>query len=199
MRPRGRPPAVRGVYSFEEDLLIPDELVLDTSFVVEALFPSQRLHAACQAFLERIAEAGRTIYFNRLLELELAEAVYCISLKERHGQKHWKRYRADGRARNRAARLLEDTMAAWGEVLNAVTWTRIEVEEVMPDVQQLMKLFGLKSYDAVHVATAWRADVIGVVTLDTDFARTAPDLIELYVPSSKVRGCRTIRRRFAPG
>lgn len=71
---------------------------------MEAVIASQPLHRACQEYLIRLAAEGTTIVFNELLEIELQEAAFQLGLKERH-PKDWKRYRSDGRARPRAARL----------------------------------------------------------------------------------------------
>jgi hypothetical protein len=60
VRPRGRPPATRQLFSFErEDLAIPTELLLDTSFVAEALIVSQPSHNGALDFLVRsVAETA---------------------------------------------------------------------------------------------------------------------------------------------
>ena len=81
MPPTGRPAAERGVYSFEDTLLPPSELVLDTSFVVDALITSQARQSECRAFLENVALAGSTVIFSRFLEPELWEIAYRIALK----------------------------------------------------------------------------------------------------------------------
>ena len=49
---------------------------MDTSFVVHALLPRQRFHDQCRDFLTRLAEGDGTVFFNRLLELELAEVAF---------------------------------------------------------------------------------------------------------------------------
>jgi predicted nucleic acid-binding protein len=87
-----------------------DPIALDTSFVVEALIATQPLHAVCRALLHRIDESGVSITTSDLLPVELAEAVFAIALKERWGSR-WRQHRTDGRARRRAARLLNDTIA----------------------------------------------------------------------------------------
>jgi hypothetical protein len=53
MAPPGRRrSAARGVFAIEqEELLLPDPIALDTSFVVEALVATQPLHGACSPFL----------------------------------------------------------------------------------------------------------------------------------------------------
>jgi hypothetical protein len=103
VRPRGRPPATRQVFSFEaEETPLPAEVLLDTSYVVEALIVSQPLHTAAVNFLVRLATEDVRIRFSSLLELELAETAFQIALKENH-PKDWKRFRHDGRARRRAS------------------------------------------------------------------------------------------------
>lgn len=130
--------------------------------------------------------------YSRLLELELAEAIFQIALKERH-PKDWKRYRADGRARRRAKALLSRTEAAWQAVLAVIPATVADVDSVAPSVPRLMGDYGLASYDALHVATAAHARVASVVTIDAGFAAAPASLVELYVDSSRVASCR--RRR----
>jgi hypothetical protein len=88
----GRRPATRSVFAIEDqELLLPDPIALDTSFVVEALLSTQPLHAVCDAFLTRIGDSGVTVVTSDLLAVELAEAALAIALKER-----WSgRWRAD--------------------------------------------------------------------------------------------------------
>src|SRR5262245_31241389 len=108
MPPVGRPPAERNVYSFEGMLLPPEELVLDTSFVVEALIPSQERHELCRSFLENMATAGCRVIFNTFLEVELWETAYRIALKELHPRRRAADVRHDGRTRRRAQALREE-------------------------------------------------------------------------------------------
>ena len=67
--------ASRGVFAIEEEeLLLPDPIALDTSFVVEALIAMQPLHVVCRAFLDRFDARGVSITTSDLLSVELAEA-----------------------------------------------------------------------------------------------------------------------------
>jgi len=72
MTPAGRrPSATRSVFAIEEpELLLPDPIALDTSFVVEALIATQPLHAVCRALLHRIDESGVSITTSGLLPVE---------------------------------------------------------------------------------------------------------------------------------
>lgn len=169
MSPRsGRPPLERSVRSFESaDLVVPEEVVLDTSFVAKSLITTEDHHVACQAFLVRLARAGSTIYYNRLLDLELAESAFKIAVKERHGKlAHAKR--RDGRVRARAGRLTEELLGRWADLLESVPHACIELHEVSADVLGLMRQYGLASYDAAHAATAMYVRA-GLVTTDAGF------------------------------
>ena len=82
----GRRPVPRGVFAIEDQqLLLPDPIALDTSFVVEALLTTQPLHHACSAFLKRIFDSGVVVVTSDLLAVELAESAFAITLKERWG------------------------------------------------------------------------------------------------------------------
>jgi len=77
VRPGGRPPSTRQVLSFEAaETPLPEEVLLDTSFVVEALLVSQPLHAGAVDVLVRLATEDVRIRFSSMLELELAETAF---------------------------------------------------------------------------------------------------------------------------
>jgi predicted nucleic acid-binding protein len=195
VRPRGRPPAKRQVFSFEaEETPLPAEVLLDTSYVVEALIVSQPLHTAAVNLLVRLATEDVRIRFSSLLELELAETAFQIALKENH-PKDWKRFRHDGRARRRASRLMTGVDEAWASVLAYVDYVRIAVDDVVEEVPRLMRSYGLASYDAVHAATALRADPVGIVTTDVGFCALPPANTTIFTDSSRVARCRELRAR----
>jgi predicted nucleic acid-binding protein len=195
MRPRGRPPLPRGVWSIEDETIdVPDEVVLDTSFVVDALIVSQPLHGSCLAFLLRLVEAETSITFSRLLEIELYEATFQLALKERH-PRDWRRFRHDGRARPRANRLLADVSSSWQTVLEYVDYERVDIAQVADRIPDLMTRYALASYDAIHVATAIESEIRGVVTLDAGFAAVPASELTLYVDPSRLAACRARRAR----
>ncbi|MEX2375049.1 MAG: type II toxin-antitoxin system VapC family toxin [Dehalococcoidia bacterium] len=167
-------------------------MLLDTSFVVEALIPTQRHHEPSRRFLEDLAVGGTTVVFSRLLEVELAEASFRIGLKELH-RRDWATARLDGRSRRRGRARMLAVLAAWEATLAALDWARIEVQEVVSRVRDLMGSYGLSSYDAVHAATALDTGIHDLVTLDSGFAALPPRSMRLLVDSSRVRRCRQIR------
>jgi predicted nucleic acid-binding protein len=193
VRQRGRPPLPRGVFSFQDSRTpTPFSVVVDTSFVVEALLASQPLHSACADYLAQLAGAGAELVFSRLMIVELRETVFQLALKERH-PKDWKRFRHDGRARRRAARLMEEANSAWGEVLESFVWTEVEVGDVVPRIDRFMSSHGLASYDAVHAATAEATGVSRIVTIDAGFAAVPESELTIYTDGTRVASCRSRR------
>jgi predicted nucleic acid-binding protein len=191
--PVGRPPAARNVYSFDGALVLPSELVLETSFVVDALIPSQARHIECRQFLGQMADSHTTVIFNRFLETELWEAVLKIALRELHPGQRAAVARQDGRTLRRAWALQGEVETAWRDVLTALNWFALDLEEVEPWIPSLMR-YGLASFDAVHAATAFYADVTPFVTLDYHFAAVPQEQLQLWVPANRLRACGERRR-----
>ena len=192
MPPARGPSDTHNVYSFEGTLVPPDQLVLETSFVVDALIPSQARHAECEGFLENIGRARSKVFVNRFLELELWEAAYRIALREHHPKKRPRDARSSGAVLRRAKTLREEADAAWHDALSVLERVVVDLAEVQERVPSLMR-HGLTSYDAVHAATAEHADVRPFVTLDYHFAAVPESELQLWVPTSRVRPCRERR------
>lgn len=67
--PPGRPPKERRVRAFDgPGVQVPAEVVLDTSFVIEALVDRQPLHGPAGAFLTELAAQRSAVYYSLLLE-----------------------------------------------------------------------------------------------------------------------------------
>lgn len=197
MPPVGRRAAERNVYSFEGRLLAPPELVLDTSFVVDALVATQPRHAVCRAFLDAIRDSGSVVYFNTLLVVELWEAAYAIKLRGRHGGQ-WRRRRRDRRSLRPAKALRDALDDAWRTALAGLSTVAVDVGEVVEAVPDFMS-YGIGSSDAVHVATAAYLDVLPFVTLDYHFSLVPDSQLVLYVPQGRVGACRKRRQGLTPG
>src|SRR2546428_14098566 len=101
--------------------------------------------------------------------------------------------RHDGRARRPSARLVKEVMLAWNSALHALDSVVIEVHEVMAPVPDLMSNYGLGSNDAVHTATALRAGVTAMITLDAGFGAVPETMLQIYTDRSRLRVCRRFR------
>lgn len=156
---------------------------------------SEPLHHAARAYIGRLIQAGTTVYFNRLLELELAEVVFRLALIERFGKANVANYRRDGRARRRAGRLLANANNAWRYTLSLFPYVCVEVDEVSDDVPGIMRRYGLGSYDAAHAATAIYAQVPAILTVDTGFASMPQTMLDVYTNTSRIPSCRSLRVR----
>jgi predicted nucleic acid-binding protein len=167
---------------------------LDTSFVAEALLPREPLHMACQQLLLRIVEDGTVVCFNRLLEVELYEVTYKLALKERY-RNRWQDHRLDGRARRRANRLSQAMLHAWQELLGAMNYAVVELNEVTNQIPGIMGSYGLSSYDAIHAATAFYFGIDNMVSLDSGFSAVPASKLILYTNTARVGRCRRLRGR----
>ncbi len=197
MNPPGgrRPVLTRGVFAIEDhELLLPDPIALDTSFVVEALLATQPLHPACSALLKRIFDSGVAVVTSDLLAVELAETAFAIAMKERW-QGKWRTHRTDGRSRPRAARLLNHTVTRYEALLSPVKHLPIPVHRVTADARTLMTYYGIASYDAIHAASAIAAGAEAIVTLDTGFALLPASQLTVYTDRSRLASCRKKRPR----
>ena len=140
----------------------------------------------------RLADENVRIFFSRQLELELQETLFQLALKERH-PKDWKRFRHDGRARSRAARLMNEGLVAWRETVAALEATCVDVHTSAHLVPRLMTDYGLASYDAVHAATAIEMRINCIVTTDAGFARAPEALLTIYTDNTRISVCRRMR------
>lgn len=196
--PRGRPPLPRGVYAFDAADWTPAEVVvLDTNVVAEALLPSEPEHAACLSALQALGDAGTTVIFNELLEVELWQVLFNVALRERHPSKQLRHVRYDDRVRPRAARLLKQGQDAWEAMLSTLTYVRVPLSDVMPAVPDIIRAYGLESNDAVHVATLTSAGVADFLTRDAGFAKVPPSEAVLHTTQARLKNTR--RRRMRAG
>lgn len=192
---RGRRPATRGVFAIDDPTLVfPGVLALDTSFVVEALIETQPLHKNCARFLSQLVEAETAVVSSELLEVELAEAAFAITLKQRWGGR-WRRHRTDGRSRRPARRLLSDVTTRFDELLSSVDHVSVPVGRMASSAATLMTGYGLASYDAVHAATAIAAGAEAIVTVDSGFALLPQSMLAIYTDRTRLAFCRAKRPR----
>ncbi len=191
----GRRPLARGVFAIEEEqLVLPDPIALDTSFVVEALIATQPLHGVCDSFLTRVFDSGVTVVTSELLRVELAETAFAIAMKERWGGR-WRGHRTDGRSRPRAGRLLSHTLSRYDEMLGSLPHISVRLGQVPTSVPAFMIGYGIASYDAVHAASAIAAGAETIVTLDTGFALLPSAQLTIYTDRSRLASCRQKRAR----
>jgi predicted nucleic acid-binding protein len=118
----------------------------------------------------------------------------CRALLERWGSR-WRQHRTDGRARRRAARLLNDTIVRYETLLLSIDHFPVPLGDTASSARSLMTGYGLASYDAIHAASAVAAGAEAIVTLDTGFALLPTSLLTLYTDRSRLASCRAKRPR----
>jgi predicted nucleic acid-binding protein len=193
--PGGRRPVPHNVFAIEDGQLpLPETIALDTSFVVEALLPTEPLHSVCDAFLTRIVDSGVIVVTSDLLAAELAEATFANAMKERWAGK-WRAHRTDGRSRPRAARRMNDTISRYETLLLSIDHFPVPLGDITTAATKFMADYGIASYDAIHAASAIGAGAQAIVTLDTGFALLPATELSVYTDRSRLASCRKKRGR----
>jgi predicted nucleic acid-binding protein len=175
----------------------PAAVVLDTNVVAEALLEDEPEYSACNSLLERLGTEGTLVVFNRLLELELWEVVFNHALGRvmRRKEIRHRRFTVDGR--RDAATALDRARRRWGEILGFLDWQRVELRDVADAVRDLMRNYGLQSYDAVHAATLLASGATNIVTRDADFTVLLAEDATIHTTASRLASTRARRRRVA--
>jgi predicted nucleic acid-binding protein len=187
------------VVAFDASAWVPPEaVVVDTNVVAEALLRRELEHDACDALFQRLVQARTLVVFNRLLEAELWEVVFNHALRTQTGQRDVRHSRFRHDARKVAGVMLDRAIGEWHELLDALDWQCIELDEVADAVPDLMRAYGLQSYDAVHAATLLASGVTDMVTRDAGFAVLMPEDATLHTTRRRLSRTRA-RRRDACG
>ena len=177
----------------------PEALVIDTNVIAETMLPDEAEYASCKALLGRLVEAKTVVVFNRMLELELWEVVYEHALRRAVPGRDRRVRRFDKHVRSGPAVALARAQSLWNEILDDLTWERVEIREVADAVPDLMRAYGLQSYDAVHAATLLTSGVSDMVTRDTGFAVLLPEDATLHTTRRRLGRTRARRRDTCGG
>jgi predicted nucleic acid-binding protein len=94
--------------------------------------------------------------------------------------------------------MLDHAIRDWYELLETLQWDCVELHEVADAVPDLMRAYGLQSYDAVHAATLLTSGVTDMVTRDAGFAVLLPEDATLHTTRRRLSRTRA-RRRDACG
>jgi len=172
--------------------------VIDTNVVVEIMLSNEPEHSACDAVLRQLGDSGSMVVFNRLLELELWEVIFNQALRDAMPGRDRRLRRFERAQRRSAVAALERAKQLWVELLDDLTWDCVEVEEVADAVPDLMRAYGLQSYDAVHAATLFASGITDMVTRDAGFAVLMPEDATLHTTRRRLARTRA-RRRDACG
>ena len=172
----------------------PDAVVVDTNVVAEALLRREPEHDACDELFQRLVQARTVVVFSRLLEAELWEVVFNHAVRTHTGRRDTRhlRYRRD--VRHAAGVVLDRAIHDWTELLEALDWQCVELDEVADAVPDLMRAYGLQSYDAVHAATLLASGVTDMVTRDAGVAVLMPEDATLHTTRRRLSRTRARRR-----
>lgn len=155
---------------------MPSDIYLDTSTVVAATIAGSTNSRANARFCDRLVSQQSSIYFSQLMRLEYSEAFKKLATKPGELPAELRRqYQLDDWGTNLLVRRrwmdfgvaqLDQFVNRFAEIfelpLNRTTWLRSVA--VMVENQ-------LRSYDAVHVATAREAHLLHFATTDRHFRK----------------------------
>jgi predicted nucleic acid-binding protein len=156
------------------DEMPPSRLYLDTDFVITYLVSTQRHHARCQAFVERLGEMGlTTIFVSPLVWLEFAHVITRESfraalppdLTDSLQVSRWQESLVRQTYIQAFLGLLEAFLAQF-EIVEIPLATDVRVHAL-----QNVALYGLDTHDAAHLATAISAGVLDLASFDGGFRR----------------------------
>lgn len=82
----------------------------------------------------------------------------------------------------------------FNRLLESLSWSCVELDEVIEEVPWLMRSHGLRSYGAVHAASLHAAGIRDMRTLDHGFAGLPQSALTLHTIDTRVA---TMRRRRA--
>lgn len=162
------------------------------------MLPDEAEQMSCDAVLRQLVDAKTVVVFNRLLELELWEVIYEHALRRAVPGRDRRLRRFDKNVRRGPATALARAQVLCNELLGDLTWERVEIREVADAVPDLMRNYGLQSYDAVHAATLLTSGVTDMVTRDAGFAVLLPEDATLHTTRRRLSRTRA-RRRDACG
>lgn len=154
---------------------------------------------ACDALFRRLAESETLVVFNRLLEVELWEVVFNHAVRVHALGRDIRHTRFTPDARTAAAAMLERVIRDWKGLLDALNWGCVELDEVADAVPDLMRAYGLQSYDAVHAATLLASGVTDLVSRDAGFSVLLPEDATLHTTTRRLSRTRSRRRRAHAG
>lgn len=156
-----------------EDGPLPSTVVVDSSFVFEALIDARQgdgRHELCVAFAQRLRAGGVRLVVSPLLFLEAPQCWRRLLQKNALPLASAGRYERDG-----IVRAFQDASALLREFLGEFDrWEIALSEDVLGLANVHAARYDLKSHDALVAAIASTTGVYEVVTMDADFEEVTP-------------------------
>lgn len=166
---------------------IPGQLYVDSGILIGAVIAGSHHSAAASEFCERVAFNGSRIFFSQIARYELAHLAWCLAspqdrrqlpgdIVQQYSLEHWEtnllvRQRWFDAVNRKVDELLSQFQAVFEIPIRAHHWDR---------ALNLMAYYNLRSYDALHVATAQMLDLRDFATCDRHF-ESVDDLVVILV------------------
>jgi predicted nucleic acid-binding protein len=152
----------------------PDELYLDTDFIVGCLERTDPHHARCAAFMRHVASGARTmLYISSLSWLEFIHTITRERFREIASAELRQRFRLDHWDEASVRRAYVAQLTSDFEVLlSQCDWTEVWLTPaIRADAIDMIATYNLNTHDAVHLATMRDMGVVHLASLDRGFRR----------------------------
>lgn len=153
---------------------LPSQLYLDTNVIIDYLIDNRPFHVRCIPFLERVRQSGlTTIYLSSLSWTEFVHAIRKESFRtslppELQDQLSVARWQ-DSRVRGE---YLDFFLSLFQRLIDHFDWAEVPVTStIRRRAVDLIKQFNLGTQDAIHVASAFEADVVDLASFDEGYRR----------------------------
>lgn len=168
------------VQTFGRSHVLPQTLAVDITFVASCLDPVNVDHDACSAYLGRLTDAGTTLFFTDLTELQLHDVARSLQSTERLDA-------PDSRPLGRGGLALvpptpEDVFDRWRTLVASTEAMYCELPEVIEGTWAVMAAHDIDAARAASVSLAQVTQSEGLVTTDAAFAAVASPTLPILVP-----------------
>lgn len=151
----------------------PDQLYLDTDFIIACLERTDPHHQRCAPFMEQVVAHGTTLYVSSLSWLEFIHTVTRERFRELVSDDLRRQFRLerweDASIRRAYTNHLLDSFQV---LLAQCDWAEIALtSEIRAEAIELIATYNLNAHDAVHIATARDAGVVNLASPDRGYRR----------------------------
>jgi predicted nucleic acid-binding protein len=152
----------------------PDQLYIDTDFIIACLERTDPHHNRCAVFMERLVAHDRTtLFISSLSWLEMIHAITRQRFRDLVGDDLRRRFRLDRWDELTVRQSYTAYMVeSFSTFLDQCDWAEVDLTPaIRAEAVGLISTYNLGTHDAVHLATAGSVGVVDFASLDRGYRR----------------------------